>query len=81
MGKKDIDKDKDGENAPKLESVKVVLVHCNIVKNNYQQSFIYFCSKQTVWTVDKYFTTFFNDDEHNQYWIFCCWSLVYRSNQ
>ena len=67
MGKKDIDKDKDGENAPKLESVKVVLVHCNIVKNNYQQSFIYFCSKQTVWTVDKYFTTFFKDDEHNQY--------------
>ena len=23
---------------PKLESVKVVLVHCNLVKNNYQQA-------------------------------------------
>ena len=28
--KKDIDKDKDGEDAPKLESVEVVLVHCNL---------------------------------------------------
>ena len=34
--KKDVDKDKDGENAPKLESVEVVLVHCNLVKNDYQ---------------------------------------------
>ena len=31
-------KDKDGENVPKLESVKVVLVHCNLVKNDYQQA-------------------------------------------
>ena len=35
-GKKDVDKDKDGENVTKLESVEVVLVHCNLVKNNYQ---------------------------------------------
>ena len=34
--KKDIDKDKDGENVPKLESVEVVLVHFNLVKNDYQ---------------------------------------------
>ena len=27
--KKDVDKDKDSENAPKLESVAVVLVHCS----------------------------------------------------
>ena len=33
--KKDVDKDKNGENAPKLESVEVVLVHCNLVKNDY----------------------------------------------
>ena len=26
---KDVDQDKDGENVPKLESVEVVLVHCN----------------------------------------------------
>ena len=35
-GKRDVDKDKDGENVPKLESVEVLLVHCNLVKNNYQ---------------------------------------------
>ena len=34
--KKDVDKDKNGENAPKLESVEVVLVHSNLVKNDYQ---------------------------------------------
>ena len=27
--KKDVEKDKDGESVPKLESVEVVLVHCN----------------------------------------------------
>ena len=35
---KDVDQNKDGENAPKLESIEVVLVHCNLVNNNYQQS-------------------------------------------
>ena len=33
--KKDIDKDKDGEIVPKLESVEVVLVHCNLAKYDY----------------------------------------------
>ena len=37
-GKKDVDKDKDGENVPKLESVEVVSVHCNLVKNDYQHT-------------------------------------------
>ena len=36
--KKDVDKDKDGENVPKLKSVEVVLVHCNLVKNDYQHT-------------------------------------------
>ena len=36
--KKDVDKDKDGENVPKLESVEVALVHCNLVKNDYQHT-------------------------------------------
>ena len=36
--KKDVDKDKDGEDVPKLESVEVVLVHCNLVNNSYQQA-------------------------------------------
>ena len=33
--KKDVDEDKNGENVPKLESVEVVLVHCNLIKNDY----------------------------------------------
>ena len=32
-----ITKDKNGENVPHLEITEVVLVHCNIVNNNYQQ--------------------------------------------
>ena len=35
--KKDVDQDKNGEDVPKLESVEVVLVRCNLVNNNYQQ--------------------------------------------
>ena len=31
--KKVVDKNKNGENVPKLEPVEVVLVHCNLVKN------------------------------------------------
>ena len=33
-----IDKNKDGEILPRLETVEVVLVHCNLVNNNYQQA-------------------------------------------
>ena len=36
--KKDVDQDKDGQDVPKVESVEVVLVHCNLVNNNYQQA-------------------------------------------
>ena len=32
-----ITNDKNGENVPKLEIAEVVLVHCNIVNNDYQQ--------------------------------------------
>ena len=32
-----ITKDKNSENAPHLEIIEVVLVHCNIVNNDYQQ--------------------------------------------
>ena len=34
--KKDVDKDKGGEDVRKLESVKVVLVHCNLVNKSYR---------------------------------------------
>ena len=33
--KKDVEHDKDVEDVSKLESVEVVLVHCNLVNNNY----------------------------------------------
>ena len=31
-------KDKNGENAPDLEIKKVVLIHCNVINNSYQQN-------------------------------------------
>ena len=36
--KRDVDAGKNSENVPKLESVEVVLEHCNLVKNDYQHS-------------------------------------------
>ena len=46
--KSKITKDANGENVPHLEITEVVLVHCNIVNNNYQEdsreSLIYICS-------------------------------------
>ena len=36
--KNDVDKDKDGEIVPRLESVEVFLVHCNLVKSDYQHT-------------------------------------------
>ena len=35
---KDADQDKDRIDIPRLESVEVVLVHCNLENNNYQQA-------------------------------------------
>ena len=32
-----ITKDKNGENVPHLEIIELVLVHCNLVNNDYQQ--------------------------------------------
>ena len=36
--KKDDDQDKEGEDVPRLDSVEIVSVHCNLVNNNYQQA-------------------------------------------
>ena len=36
--KKSIENNKDGEILPRLEAVEVVLVHCNLVNNSYQQA-------------------------------------------
>ena len=57
--KEDVDKDKDGEGVPKLESVEVALVHCNLVNIIYQKAFKVlftfvpnkqFCQLITIWT-------------------------------
>ena len=36
--KEDVNLNKNSESVPKLESVEVVLVHCNLVKNDYQHT-------------------------------------------
>ena len=36
--KKDIDQNKNGENVPKLGTAEVVLIHCNLLRNNNQQA-------------------------------------------
>ena len=36
--KSKINKDKNGKNVPLLEITEVVLIHCNIVNNDYQQN-------------------------------------------
>ena len=36
--KKVVDKNKDGEIVPRLKTVEVVLVHCNLANNNYQEA-------------------------------------------
>ena len=36
--KKDVNANKNSEHVPKLQSLEVVLMHCNLVKNDYQHS-------------------------------------------
>ena len=36
--KSKVTKDKNGENIPDLEITEVVLIHCNVVNNSYQQN-------------------------------------------
>ena len=47
-----IDKDEISENIPKLESAEVVLMHCNGVKNDYQQASKMLFSFVTIWTIN-----------------------------
>ena len=47
--KNKITKDENGKNVPHLEIIEVVLVHCKIVNNDYQQDsrvmYIFVCNK------------------------------------
>ena len=58
--KSKITKEKNGENVPHLEITQVVLVHCNIVNNDYQQDsgVLYKC------TPNKLFDYFQKTGEH-----------------
>ena len=73
-------KDKDGENVPKLVSVEVVLVHCNLVKNGYQHTskvlFTFVPNKQfgQLINISPHSLTMMNTI--NTEFLFC-WSLVY----
>ena len=56
---------------PKLESVEVVLVHCNLVNNNYQQaSKVLFTFVPNKLFNNKYCATFINNAKDNKYRIF-----------
>ena len=54
--KKHVDQDKDGEDVPKLESVEVALVRCNLLNKNYQQTlkvfFTFVPNKQFRWLIN-----------------------------
>ena len=52
-------KRKGGEDVLNVESFEVVLVHCNLVNNNYEQVYkvlFFFCNKKTIWTVNYHCT-------------------------
>ena len=68
--KKIIENNKDGEIVLRLEAVEVVLVHCSLVNNSYQQTVIYFCTKQIIWLINYYYTSFTSNVENNQCRIF-----------
>ena len=64
--KKDVDANKNSENGRKLESVEPVLLHCNLVKNVCQRTskvLFNFVPNKQFGQLNKYFTTFFNNDE------------------
>ena len=52
--KKDVDKNKNGENVPKFESAEVVLIHCNLVKNDYQHASKVLFSLYQIKNLDNY---------------------------
>ena len=70
--KKDINLDKNSENVPKLESAEVVLVHCNLVKNDYQHT----SNVLFNFVPDKQFGQLINISPHSLTMINA--SLVYR---
>ena len=73
--KKYVDQDKGWEVVPKLESVEVVLKHCNLVNCSYQQpSKVLF-----TFVPKKQFRQLINIAPHSSTNIFIHWSMVYWS--
>ena len=66
--KRDIDKNKDGEIVPRLETVEVISVHCILVNDNYPQaskvSFT-FVPIKTIWSINYYYTSFTSNAKSN----------------
>ena len=58
---KDVDKDNNGEDVPKLESVEIVLVNCNIVNSNYPKVSKVLLNFLSISPVNYYFVTFINN--------------------
>ena len=79
-----IDADKNSENVPKLENVEVVLVHCNLVNNAYQQHsrvlFTFVTTKQygQLISISPHSLVFL---KNNEYGFFRNRNMVYRSKQ
>ena len=76
--KSKITKDENGENVPYLEITEVILIHCNVVNNSYQQNsrILYtFVPNNKI----KYFTWKFYIFKNFWLRIFIHWSVVYRS--
>ena len=67
--KKVVDKDKNGDNVPKLEIVEVILVHCNLVNNDYQHTskvLFTFVPNKKIWTINKHFLPCIYNDEYSK---------------
>ena len=55
--KSKITKDKNGKNVPYLETTEVVLMHCNVANNGYQQnSRVLYTFVPNKWSIIRYFT-------------------------
>ena len=55
--KSKITKDKNGKNVPYLETTEVVLMHCNVANNGYQQnSRVLYTFVSNKWSIIRYFT-------------------------
>ena len=77
-----IDSDKNSELVPKLESVGLVLMHCNLVNNTYQKAskvLFTFVPDNSCGQLMTNNSSSINIVKNSQYRIFICRSLVYRS--